>query len=134
MTAYLALSVVFPAVDRILAGSKTLEVRQWSPDLASLPLCNLLLVQNYRRLSSAHLPEDPDGRAMAVVDVTRVRPWLPEDCAQSCSRPEAWEPGWLAWELGNVRPAHCARPVPARLRLYSLEFAEGELRAGMDVV
>lgn len=32
------------------------------------------------------------------------------------------EPGWLAWELQNVRPFDAAHPVPARLRLYTLSL------------
>ncbi|HSI84169.1 MAG: ASCH domain-containing protein [Candidatus Methylacidiphilales bacterium] len=115
-----ALSIVHPAVERILRGEKTLEIRQWAPDV--LPLRHLLLVQNRHRLGSAGIREDPDGRALALADVLHVRPWTRVDCAASCSRPEAWEPGWLAWELTHVRPVTYPHPVPARLRLYSVDL------------
>lgn len=118
METYLALSVVEPAGDRIRAGQKKLEIRRWKPE--QLPLRDLLIVQNKVRLSRAGTTEDPDGTAVALVDVIAVREWQKEDVDDACAK--QWEPGWLAWELQNVRPFDAAHRVPARLRLYTLSF------------
>jgi orotate phosphoribosyltransferase len=111
---FTALSVVAPAGERIRAGEKRLEIRRWKPD--TLPLRDLLIVQNRHRLSSRGLTEDPDGVALALVDVVGVHPWREDEIASSCAT--VWEPGWLAWELANVRPLVLVCPTPARLRLY----------------
>lgn len=112
-----ALSIVAPSGDRIRAGLKTIEVRRWHPE--EVPLKNLLIVQNGLFLSE-DLPEDPEGRAVAVVDVVGVREWTPEDLGRSCAT--VFEPGWLAWEIGNVRPVSYPAFLPARRRIYSLEL------------
>ena len=116
--AYLALSVVAPAGDRIAAGGKRLEVRKWRPD--RLPLRDLLIVQNRISLSSAGPTEDPDGVAVALVDVVRVREWQEND--QDAAGAERWEPGWQAWELAKVRPLTGLVKAAARLRLYELRL------------
>lgn len=108
------MSVVAPAGERIRAGEKWLEIRRWKPD--TLPLRDLLIVQNRHRLSSGGLSEDPDGVALALVDVIGVHPWREDELAASFAT--VWEPGWLAWELANVRPLDRICPAPARLRLY----------------
>ena len=117
---HLALSVVAPAGDLIRAGRKRLEIRQWKP--AALPLNNLVIVQNRQRLSSAGLREDPEGTIVALVDVVTVREWRKEDLAAACA--ESWEEGWLAWELQNVRPINRCGKVPARLRIYEIDFPD----------
>ncbi len=167
---YTALSVVAPAGDHIRVGAKRLEIRRWRPD--TLPLRDLLIVQNRQRLSSgglsletalgsgclaqpvgrlplaaparctsqvrlgiprapsdstfcailrrptavSRLSEDPDGVALALVDVVGVHPWREDELAASCAT--VWEPGWLAWELANVRALDPVCSAPARLRLY----------------
>lgn len=109
-----ALSVVAPAGEHIRSGQKTLEVRSWKPD--TLPLRDLLIVQNRNRLSSAGLSEDPDGEVMALVDVVAVRTWREDEVNAACA--SYWEPGWFAWELVNVRPLSVSHLVVARLRIY----------------
>ena len=115
-----ALSVVAPAGDLIRAGRKRLEIRQWKP--ATLPLNNLVIVQNQHRLSSTGLCEDPAGIIVALVDVVTVREWRKEDLAAACA--ETWEDGWLAWELQNVRPLDRRGMVPARLRIYEIDLPD----------
>lgn len=115
----LALSVVAPAGDRIRSGLKRLEIRQWAPDLP-LPLRDLLIVQNRHHLSRAERPEDPEGTAVALIDVVAVRPWREDEIDPAYA--SYWEPGWLAWELVNVRPVNYAQALPARLRLYSIRL------------
>jgi len=110
-----ALSVVTRAGELIVSGRKTLEIRSWRPD--TLPLLDLAIVQNKRRLTRSD-PYDPDGQIVAVVDIHRIRDWLPEDAAASCSQ---WEPGWLAWELENIRIVANAPSAPAKRRIYHIE-------------
>jgi hypothetical protein len=90
-----ALSLVEGAGELIASGEKTLEIRRWKPE--ELPLRDLAIVENGRRLTRDE-PFDPDGRVVAVVDVTGVRAWRPEDAEAAQS---TWEEGWLAWELGS---------------------------------
>lgn len=120
MRSFNALSVVAPAGDRIRSGVKRLEIRRWKPD--TLPLRDLLIVQNRERLSGFGKQEDPDGHAVAMVDVTGVREWKREDLDASTAG--SWEPGWLAWEIANVRPFDFRRALPARRRIYQLWLAE----------
>ena len=115
---YLALSVVAPAGDQIRAGQKRLEIRKWKPDV--LPLRDLLIVQNQQRLSRTGMSEDPAGTVVALVDVVAVREWREDDLTAACAT--RWTPGWVAWELVNVRPVDHTRFVPARRRLYELEL------------
>ncbi len=109
-----ALSVVAPWGAAIAAGEKRLEVRSWQP--TSLPLLDLVIVENGKRLTQ---PEetDPHGLAVALVDVPSVAPWRPEDAAAACS---AWEPGWVAWSLTNVRPLVPGVSVEAKRKLYDV--------------
>ncbi|MEI8314167.1 MAG: ASCH domain-containing protein [Verrucomicrobiota bacterium] len=120
MKPHLALSVLAPAGDQIRTGRKRLEIRKWQPD--TLPLRDLLIVQNQQRLSSTGLREDSAGKVSALVDVMAVREWRKEDLAATCAA--QWEPGWLAWELSNVRPLARIGAVPARLRIYEIELPD----------
>jgi hypothetical protein len=119
---YRALSVIDPAGRLIREGRKTIEVRQWGPGL-ELPLCDLLIVQNKKRLGSSAISFDPDGLAMAMVDVVAIRPWHKDELNASCST--AFEEGWLAWELRNIRPFDYSLSVPARLRIYEVDLDPG---------
>lgn len=118
-----ALSVIEVAGEAISSGRKNLEIRHWQPE--SLPLIDLLIVQNKRRLTVAD-PTDLDGRIVAVVDVRRIRDWKKDDLDASCS--ENWEPGWLAWELTNVRRIIDGPVVPAKRRLYNLDLSIADLQ------
>lgn len=73
-----ALSIVNPAVDDIVAGRKRVEIRSWAPP--GMPLRDLVLVQNTIFLRQDG-QEDPDGIALAMVDVvgggTTGRPMKP---------------------------------------------------------
>lgn len=109
----LALSVVAPSGANIVSGRKTLEVRSWRPD--RLPLHDLLIVENHRYLTQPG-DTDPEGRAVALVDVIEVRPWVEDDVAAACAR--EWAPGYWAWVLSSVRPIRKAALVTAELRLY----------------
>ena len=121
MKSHFALSVVAPAGDLIRSGKKTLEIRQWLPD--SLPLRDLVIIQNKIRLSSEGVTEDPDGRAVAIVDVESVDEWKESEVDEACA--SYWEPGWKAWRLNNVRPLSLQDRFPARLRIYSVDLPEG---------
>lgn len=118
MKSHPALSVVAPAGDRIRSGLKTLEIRQWSPE--TVPLRDLVIIQNKVRLSSEGVQEDPDGELMAIVDVESVGEWKEHELIQSCSA--YWEPGWKAWRLSNIRPLSSDGRFPARLRIYWIEL------------
>jgi hypothetical protein len=111
-----ALSIVAPNGTRIAEGRKTLEVRSWQPD--TVPLRDLVIVENDTRLSDDR-PEDPEGRAVALVDVLEVHPWRPDEVKAACS--SGWRPGYFAWVLGNVRVLPPGPAVPARLGLYTID-------------
>ena len=115
---FTCLSIVAPAGERIRNCLKILETRRWAPD--HLPLRNLLIIENKTRLSRAGPNEDPYGSATALVDIVTVRPWLQTDLTATSS--DTWEPGWLAWELSNIRPVSYLSHLPARRRLYELEL------------
>ncbi len=112
-----ALSIVSPGGSRIAAGLKTIEVRRWRPDLD--PSEDLLIVENSRFLRGPS-EEDPDGRAVAIVKVAQVRPFLTEDVAAAMA--SSFEEGWLAWELVDVRPVRLDSPVRAAPGIYEVEI------------
>jgi hypothetical protein len=109
-----ALSVVHPAGSRIAAGLKVLEVRRWHPGF--LPSEDLLIVENDRFLLRDG-EEDPNGRAVAIVRVARVRPFR-EDMAAACAA--SYEAGWLAWELVDIRPVRSSSVVLAARHIYEV--------------
>ncbi|WP_240478625.1 ASCH domain-containing protein [Pseudomonas cremoricolorata] len=111
-----ALSIVHPSGTRIANGEKTLEIRRWAPDLQ--PDEDLLIVEN-RRFLNVEGDEDADGRAVAIVRVKAVRPFRVQDIPAACA--SYHEPGWLAWELSDVRPVCCAEPVLAARGLYDVQ-------------
>ena len=118
MKKYSALSIVAPGGDLIRAGKKTLEIRKWQPD--TIPLKDLLIVQNSVRLSRSGMADDPNGTAVALVDIEAVSEWREVDIEESCD--SCWEPGWLAWKITNVRPFDCEISVPAKLRIYQVDI------------
>lgn len=113
-----ALSVVNPAGERIASGAKSLEIRQWQPD--ELPLRDLVIVQNEHHLNSKTKPSDPDGYAVAIVDILSVAPWRKDQMKESCAN--YWEDGWLAWEISNIRPINPPISAPAQLRIYEVDL------------
>ena len=112
-----AVSVVRPGGARIASGEKTLEIRRWHPGLD--PGEDLLIVENGRFLHHDG-EEDPDGTALAIVKVAKVRPFLPADMRAACAG--SYEPGWLAWELVAVRPIAALHPVRAARGIYRLRL------------
>ena len=114
----IALSIVAPHGENIAAGRKTLEVRSWQPP--TLPLMDLLIVENSRPLTEDG-DVDPDGIAVALVDVVSVAPWLPDEVAAACST--GWQPGYFSWRLDNVRPLLPRVRVPAARKLYEVHLA-----------
>nr|WP_211325487.1 ASCH domain-containing protein [Roseimicrobium gellanilyticum] len=117
-TTHPALSIVAPAGDWIRTGKKPLEIRRWQPE--ELPLRDLVIVQNSIQLGGDGPAEDPNGMAVAIVDVESVAAWREDEIEPACAT--YWEPGWLAWPLVNVRPITPPIPCPARLRIYSVEL------------
>lgn len=109
-----ALSIVKPAVDDIVAGRKRVEIRSWAPP--ALPLRDLVLVQNTIFLRQDG-QEDPDGIALAMVDVVGGHDWTPDEAR---SQGKQWCAGYVCWELENVR--QIAPPVPcvAKRGIYAL--------------
>lgn len=110
-----ALSIVAPSGTRIAIGVKTLEIRRWAPDLRADE--DLLIVENTRFLREDG-EEDRDGRAVAVVRVAAVRPFLPTYIEAACA--SYFEEGWLAWELTDIRPLSWATSVLAARGIYEV--------------
>jgi len=118
---YRALSVVAPAGGWIREGRKTLEVRRWIPEI--LPLRDLVIVENATRLSTTGLSRDPEGVAIALVDVSHVSDWTEEQREDACG--SVWEEGWFAWHLTNLRLIDPPLPAPAERRIYEVDLPDG---------
>lgn len=114
----LALSIVTPNGTNIATGRKTLEIRSWRP--AHLPLRNLLVVENNIFLTEED-QIDPDGTAVAVVDIERVDAWQASELAAACA--SKWTPGLWAWRVTNVRPIADTFRIVARRKLYDVEVS-----------
>lgn len=127
MPTYTALSIVAPHGEGIASGRKVLEVRSWCPPC--LPLVDLLIVENTRLLLQDGDSDDA-GRAVALVDVHAVAPWLPSEVDAACS--SGWVPGYWAWRLENVRPIAGRPAVVAKRKLYEVHVHD-VLRAEPDV-
>lgn len=118
---YRALSVVAPAGSWIREGRKTLEVRRWIPGI--LPLRDLVIVENTTRLSASGVSHDPEGMAIALVDVAYVGEWTEDQLEDACG--SFWEAGWFAWHLTNLRLIDPPVPAPAERRIYEIELPDG---------
>lgn len=118
---YQAISILNPAVENILNGSKSIEIRSWHPE--TMPLNNVILVQNEKYLKNQM---DVDfGVAMAIVDFVSVREWLYEDYLrqnQDTTLNKPWFSGYFVWEIKNVRPLHKPIPCLARKGIYTLDL------------
>jgi len=113
----LAISIVGPHGSNIASGKKVLEVRSWRPE--ALPIRDLLIVENSSFLSADN-PIDLDGRVVAIVDVEEIHEWQPTEVEAACSN--GWEPGYWAWTLSNVRPVTNVATVPAKRKLYEVDY------------
>ncbi|WP_422050316.1 ASCH domain-containing protein [Shimia sp.] len=111
-----ALSIVAPSGTKIANGMKTLEIRKWKPSLR--PDEDLLIVENTRFLRREN-ETDQDGRAIAIVRVQKVRPFVQADVDAACA--SYFEEGWLAWELTDIRKISCSKPVLAARGIYDLQ-------------
>lgn len=112
-----ALSIVRPGGRLIASGEKSLEVRRWKPNLK--PSEDLLIVENNRFLYTEG-DEDPDGIAVAIVRVKRIRPFTLDDMEAACAN--RFEDGWLAWELNEIRALTQNVPINAARRVYNVDF------------
>ncbi|HMN73780.1 MAG TPA: ASCH domain-containing protein [Rhodoblastus sp.] len=111
-----ALSIVRPGGSLIAAGKKTLEIRRWRPDL--MPDEDLVIVENERFLKRG---DEDVGAAVALVRVGAVRPFARHDMLAACAN--SFEEGWLAWELGAVRPFPERLSMPAKRKIYEVVLA-----------
>lgn len=110
----IALSIVAPAVQQIIDGEKRIEVRSWTP---SAPIMvDLALVENQR-----YLMEDGDespGELRAFVDVKGFHPWSEREASTSGA---TWKPGYISWELSNVRELALPIVCVAKRKIYELD-------------
>jgi len=116
---YTALSIVAPQGANIASGRKTVEVRSWRPPI--LPMRDLLIVENAVFLD-AEGEVDQNGRAVALVDVGEVGPWMPSQVEMACS--EEWLSDYFAWQLENVRPILDPPVVSAERGLFRVHIAQ----------
>jgi len=119
---YNALSVVHPAATKIATGQKTLEIRSWKPP--TLPLLNLLIVENHRRLDREG-DIDPEGMAVALIDIIAVRDWTEEDARRDG---HTFATGYNAWVISNVRPIHIPFRAQAERMIYKVEAPDEVLK------
>lgn len=118
-----ALSIVAPSGTNIAKGLKTLEIRRWKPEIGSDE--DLLIVENARFLHEDGA-QDEDGRAVALVKVVNIRPFVPADMAAACAN--YFEDGWLAGVLADMRPIACEQPVLAARGIYEVDLDPALLR------
>jgi hypothetical protein len=113
-----ALSIVYPAATKIARKEKVLEIRSWRPP--RVPLLNLVMVENHRRLERDG-DADPEGLAVAIVDIVGVRDWTEEDAQRDGN---TFAPGYFAWVIANVRPIAVPFRVPAERLIYRITGPE----------
>lgn len=114
---YKALSIVFPGGQLIAGGKKTIEVRSWKPDL--VPMKDLLIIENGKYLYNEG-DRDTNGRAVAIVDISKVEPWSEEQVTPACAT--FWEEGRFAWHLENIREIENHGPILAARGIYEVEL------------
>ena len=118
-----ALSIVYPSATKIAEGRKTLEIRSWKPP--TVPLRNLLIVENHRRLDRDG-DVDPEGLAVALVDIEQVRDWTEEDARRDG---HTFANGYHAWVIANVRPITPPLRVPAERLIYKVSIPDANWQA-----
>ncbi len=112
------ISIVAPNGVRIADGIKTIEVRSWTPEVS--PDEDLLIVENKRYLK-VEGDVDPDGYAVAVVRVAKVRTFDRKDISAACAT--SFAEGYYSWELTHVRKLQNPFPVVARRGIYETDFS-----------
>ena len=116
MKKYKAISIVAPHGENIANGLKTIEVRSWTP---TIPLHeDLLVIQNYNYLRKEG-ETDPNGKAMALVKIKKVRDYLETDIEPACA--SRWDEGYFSWVLYDVRPIRNDVKVLAAREIYEIE-------------
>ena len=103
-------------MQRIVAGKKVVEIRRWHPP--EIPFLDLVLVENQIYLTEEG-QEDPNGLARAIVDITGVHDWTREEAE---SQGIAWTPGYVCWELSNVRRIVPPIPCVAQRKIYKIDI------------
>jgi hypothetical protein len=114
---YKALSIVYPSGSKIAAGEKVIEVRSWRPPSDFTE--DLLIIENHNFLK-VDGEVDPEGRAVAIVRIKNVRPYVESDIPLACA--SRWEPGYYSWELTDVRPLRGDEKVLAARGIYEVEL------------
>jgi len=117
-----ALSIVYPAATKIATGQKTLEIRSWKPP--RLPLLNLLIVENHRRLERDG-DSDAEGLAVALIDIIDARDWSEEDARHDG---HIFSTGYHAWVIANVRVVDEPFCVPAERLIYPVTVPDTALK------
>lgn len=118
---YKALSIVYPAVENILNGSKDVEIRSWMPP--DIPMRNLVLIENSRYLNDGEV--EPYAYARAIVDILDVKEWTYEDYlaqAETIRIGRKWKPGYYIWLLSNVREIKNKAPCEAKKGIYEIDI------------
>lgn len=118
---YQAISILSPAVENIMNGSKSIEIRSWKPGI--IPLNNVVLVQNKKYLKNQY--DEDFGVALAIADFVSVREWSYEDFLrqdENTTLSKSWAPGYFVWEIENVRPLKRAVECVARKGIYILDL------------
>ncbi len=116
-----ALSVRQPWAGLITAGLKTIEIRTWSTSYRG-PLLICASAYKFRPAPDDDLPPEcsPRGVALAVVNLTDIRPLTPRDLKAACM-PDNYQLNDrdLAWILDDPRPVEMM-PVKGCLHLFDV--------------
>ncbi|MHA3383884.1 hypothetical protein ACX1GN_03735 [Yersinia enterocolitica] len=118
---YQAISILDPAVENIINGSKSIEIRSWHPE--ALPLKNVILVQNEKYLKNQS--DEDVGIALAIVDFVSVRELSYEEFLKQNKNTilnKTWAPGYFIWVIENVRPLKIPVACLARKGIYTLNL------------
>ena len=119
---YQALSILKPAVNLIVNGNKTSEIRSWLP--SEMPLKNILLVQNDNYLKTEE--DEEDGLGMAVVDFVKFSPWTESEALKTnpaLTLGRTWKPGYFEWHIENIRKLNTPITCKAKKGIYIVEVS-----------
>ncbi len=122
-----ALSILQPGGTRIATGEKTVEVRDWVPDI---PMGEDLLIVETHQPPAEDGEPDPNGRIVAIVKIKAVNPFKISDLGRACAL--VYEEGQFAWELTDIRAVHPPKgPVSASRNIFDLDISLDQL-LGVD--
>ncbi|VAX46057.1 Uncharacterised protein [Acinetobacter calcoaceticus] len=91
-------------------------MRSWA--LAQLPVKDLLIVENQNYLVKD--TDEEEGIAVALVDVDSIHAWRNNEIESVCAT--AWDEGYFAWVLSNVRPIRQPLKTLAKRKIYQVEL------------